>query len=166
MLEEDPAKITVHLVQFEKYVPFCMPGAEGTYGNAFVVTWLRSGGRTIVAAPFGWGSVVVVHPSVYDGRSVCSRRGFSEIFVRRLLIKKWSRLFSCVLKVGVSRPRAQRLGGADNARSQSAMIHTWLPSLFLDDRRGVVLVMALLWICTVPRTHAHHLFPKTSFSWA
>ena len=30
MLEEDPAKITVHLVQFEKYGPFCVPGAEGT----------------------------------------------------------------------------------------------------------------------------------------
>ena len=30
MLEEDPAEITVHLVQFEKYVPFRMPGAEGT----------------------------------------------------------------------------------------------------------------------------------------
>ena len=35
MLEEDPAEITVHLVQFEKDVPFCMPGAEGT--NAFYI---------------------------------------------------------------------------------------------------------------------------------
>ena len=59
---------------------------------------------------------------------------------------------------------AYSVGGADNARSQSAMIHSWLPSL--TDRRGVVLVMALLWICTVPRTPVHHVFPKTSFSWA
>ena len=59
MLEEDPAEITMHLVQLEKYVPFRMPGAEGT--NAFVVTWLRRGGRTIVAAPFGLGDVVCVH---------------------------------------------------------------------------------------------------------
>ena len=134
MLEEDPAEITVHLIQFEKYVPFCMPCAEDTFVNAFVVTWLRRGGRLIVAAPFGRRGVVCVHPSVYYGWSVCSRRGFSEIFVRRLLIKKWSRLFSCVLKVGVSRPRAQRLGGADNARSQSAMIHSWLPSLTVEVR--------------------------------
>ena len=55
MLEEDPAKITVHLVQFEKYVPFCMPSAEGTFGNELVVTW------TIVAAPLGRGSIVCVH---------------------------------------------------------------------------------------------------------
>ena len=71
-----------------------MPCAEGTFVNVFVVTVLRTGGRTIVAAPFGRGGVVVVHPSVYYGWSVCSRRGFSEIFVRRLLAKKWSRLAS------------------------------------------------------------------------
>ena len=59
MFEEDPAEITVHLVQFEKNVPFCMPGAEDT--NAFVVTWLRRGGRTNVAVPFGRGGVVCVH---------------------------------------------------------------------------------------------------------
>ena len=46
MLEEDPAEITVRLVQFEKDVPFCMPGAEGTFVNAFVVgTRLRRGGH-------------------------------------------------------------------------------------------------------------------------
>ena len=117
-----------------------MPSAEGTFGNTFVVTVLRTGGRTIVAAHFGRGGIVVVHPSVYYGWSVCSRRGFSEIFVRRLLTKKWSRLFLCIHKVGVSRPRAQRLGGADNARSQSAMIHSWLPSLTVE-------VSSLLWPC-------------------
>ena len=57
MLKEDPAKITVHLVQFEKHVPFCMPSAKGTFGNAFFGTWLRRGGRTmIVAVPFGGGA--------------------------------------------------------------------------------------------------------------
>ena len=117
-----------------------MPRAEGTFVNVFVVTVLRTGGRTIVAAPFGRGGIVVVHPSVYYGWSVCSRRGFSEIFVRRLLTKKWSRLFSCTHKVGVSRPRAQRLGGADNVRSQSAMIHSWLPSLTVE-------VSSLSWPC-------------------
>ena len=137
MLEEDPAKITVHLVQFEKYVPFCMPGAEDTFVNAFVVTWLCRGGRLIVGAPFGREGVVCVHPSVYYG---CSGCGFSAIFVRRLLTKKWSRLFLCIHKVGVSRPRAQRLGGADNVRSQSAMIHSWLPSLTVE-------VSSLSWPC-------------------
>ena len=70
MLEEDPAKITVHLVQFEKYAPFCMPGAEGT--NAFVVTWLRRGGRTIVAAPFGRRGVVCVHHGGRCALVVCA----------------------------------------------------------------------------------------------
>ena len=70
MLEEDPAKITVHLVQFEKYVPFCMPGAEGT--NAFVVTWLRRGGRTNVAAPFERGGIVCVHHGRRRALGVCA----------------------------------------------------------------------------------------------
>ena len=72
MLEEDPAEITVHVVYVEKYVPFCVPGAEGP--NAFVVTWLCRGGRLIVAAPFRLGGVVCVH---WRMRSGCS---FSEIF--------------------------------------------------------------------------------------
>ena len=75
MLKEDPAEITVHLVEFEKYVPFCVPGAEDTFGNTFVVTWLCRGGRLIVAAPFGWGGVVCVH---WRMRSGCIS---SEIFV-------------------------------------------------------------------------------------
>ena len=82
MLEEDPAKITVDLVQLEKYVPFCVPGAEST--NAFVVTWLRRGGRTIVAAPFGLGDVVCVHHG--GACRLCSGRGFSEVFVCCLLL--------------------------------------------------------------------------------
>ena len=72
MLEEDPAEITVHLVQFEKYVPFCMPCAEDTFVNAFVVTWLRRGGRTIVGAPFGRGGVVCVHHGRKRALGVCA----------------------------------------------------------------------------------------------
>ena len=34
-----------------------------------------------MAAPFGWGGIVVVHPSVYYGWSVCSGLGFSGVFV-------------------------------------------------------------------------------------
>ena len=60
MLEQDPAKINVQLIHFEKYAPFCMPGAEGTLGNAFVVTWLRKGRRTIEAAALRWGSIIIV----------------------------------------------------------------------------------------------------------
>ena len=84
MLEEDSAKITVHLVQFEKYANFCMPGA----------------------APEGWpderGSALRI-----GGRRLRSSRaqlrawsGFSEVFVRYLLTKKWLRLPSCVLQPG------------------------------------------------------------------
>ena len=51
MFEEDPLKTTVYIVQFEKYVPFCMPGAEGTLGNAAVVTW--SWYKRV-----GWGGIV------------------------------------------------------------------------------------------------------------
>ena len=67
MLEQDPAKINVQLIHFEKYAPFCMPGAEGTFGNVFVVTWLRTGGRT----PFGWGGVVIVHQGWRRALGVC-----------------------------------------------------------------------------------------------
>jgi len=63
LLEEDLTEITVHLVQLEKDVPFCMPGAEDTIGKAFAR--LRKGGRTIVTTPFDWGGVVCVH---YGGR--------------------------------------------------------------------------------------------------
>ena len=72
MLEEDPAKITVHLVQFEKYVPFCVPGAEGTFFNVFLVTSLWTFGRTIAAAPFGWGGVVCVHHGRFCALGVCA----------------------------------------------------------------------------------------------
>jgi hypothetical protein len=72
MLEQDPAKINVELVHFEKYARSCMPGTEG---------------RTIVTAPFRWGGVVLVH----HGRG-CSGRGVSEVFVVCCrLAKKWSR---------------------------------------------------------------------------
>ena len=67
MLEEDPAEITVHLVQFEKYVPFCMPGAEGT--NAFVVTWLRTGGRTVLAGVLAW-MLILFFLAVHGNTSV------------------------------------------------------------------------------------------------
>ena len=72
MLEEDPAKITMDLVQFEKYVPFCMPGAEDTFGNTFVVTWLCRGGRTVVAASFGRGGVACVHHRRGRALGVCA----------------------------------------------------------------------------------------------
>ena len=97
MLEEDPAEITVHLVQFEKDISFCMPGAEGT--NPFVVTWLRRGGRTIVGAPFGRGGVVCVHHGWKCALRVYSLNSFTEVF-RFLLAQEWARLPSCVLKPG------------------------------------------------------------------
>jgi hypothetical protein len=78
MLEQDPAKINVQLIHFEKYAPFCMPGVEGTFGNVFVVTWLRTGGRT----PFGWGRRRH-RSSRVEARTWRLRngRGFFEIFV-------------------------------------------------------------------------------------
>ncbi len=63
MLEQDPAKITVQLVQFEKYVPFCVPGAEGTFGIALVVTSLRTGDRTVVAVPLGQNETPSTFPA-------------------------------------------------------------------------------------------------------
>ena len=70
MLEEDPAEITVHIVQFEKYVPFCMPGAEGTLGNAAVVTW---------SIRVGWGGIVCDR-STNKGAFADRKRATSVIF--------------------------------------------------------------------------------------
>ena len=72
MLEQDPAKINVQLIHFEKYAPFCMPGTEGTFHNEFVVTWFRTGRRTIVTAPFRWGGVVIVHHRQRCALDVCA----------------------------------------------------------------------------------------------
>jgi hypothetical protein len=84
MLEQDPAKINVELVHFEKYARSCMPGTAGTFDNAFVVTWLWRGRRTIVTAPFGWGGGVV---SVHHGRryalDFCAVDVVSQIFLQR-----------------------------------------------------------------------------------
>ena len=48
-----------------------MPSAEDTFANAFVVTGLRTGGRTFVGAPFGRGGVGCVHPSVHHRWGAC-----------------------------------------------------------------------------------------------
>ena len=99
MLEQDPAKINVELVHFEKYARSCMPGTEGTFDNAFVVTWLWRGRRTIVTAPFGWGGVVTVHHK---------RRYALDVDVRGSGREDWP---SCVIKSrrgGRERPRGGR----------------------------------------------------------
>ena len=72
MLEQDPAKINVQLVYFEKYAPFCMPGTAGTFDHAFVLSWLWRGRRTVVTASFGWGGVVIVHHGRRCALDVCA----------------------------------------------------------------------------------------------
>ena len=118
MLEQDPAKINVELVHFEKYARSCMPGTEGTFDNAFVVTWLWRGRRTIVTAPFGWGGVVTVHHK---------RRYALDVDVRGSGREDWP---SCVIK--------SRRGGRERSRggreANFPFAQVWSCRLFLVGR--------------------------------
>ena len=121
MLEEDPAKITVHLVQFEKYVPFCMPGAEDTFVNAFVVTWLRRGGRTNVAVPFGRGGVVCVHHGGRCALGVCAVGVVSLRFSCDVCRQRSGRVYLCAS----SSPGVVGWLGRPRRRQTPPLFHNW-----------------------------------------
>ena len=173
MLEEDPAKITVHLVQFEKYVPFCMPGAEGT--NAFVVTWLRTDGRTIVAALFGRRGVVCVHHGGRCALGVCAVGVVSLSFscaVCCLSVTK--RMFAAAWRPqpsGWGREETQGKGEADfplsttdEARSGSSSVSSFpcCPAVYIPKREAgrvlVRVVLPLLCTCTAPHDRLCSVF--------
>ena len=152
MLEEDPAKITVHLVQLEKYVPFCMPGAEGTFVNAFVVTWLRTGSRMFMAAPFGRGRVACVHHRRGCALGVCAVGVVSLRFSCDVCQQRSGRVYLCASSspgvVGADEEKADSPSLPQMNKGQSGLVLV----------RVVVLIIPIL--CPCPRPSHTHTAPR------
>ena len=149
MLEEDPAEITVHLVQFEKYVPFCVPGAEST--SAFVVTWLRTGGRMFVAAPFGRGPVACVHHRRGCALGVCAVGVVSLRFSCDVCWQRSGRVYLCASSspgvVGADEEKADSPSLPQMNKGQSGLVLV---------RVVVVLIIPILCPCLRPPTPTQH----------